>query len=161
MIGIVSDTHENLPVIARAVALFAAHAPTLVIHCGDIISPPVLQEFARLPMRFIFGNNDGERAGIRRMAEQLGFGAVEDELELTVDGKRMIATHGHRVSVLEASITSGAYDYVFTGHTHAIRDERFGRTRVINPGALFAAKRYTVALLEPKTDELTILEVPR
>lgn len=39
LIGIVSDTHEDVPMIVRAVALFKERAPELVIHCGDIISP--------------------------------------------------------------------------------------------------------------------------
>lgn len=161
MIGIISDTHENLPMIARAVAEFRAHAPSLVIHCGDIISPPVLREFSGLPMRFVFGNNDGEREGIARVAGELGFGAVDDQLDISVSGKRIFVTHGHKQGVLERAIGYGCYDYVFTGHTHCERDERVGRTRVINPGALFAARRYTVVLLDLDTDTLEFREIPR
>ncbi len=161
MIGIISDTHENLPLIERAVDQFRARRLSLVIHCGDIISPPVLKAFSGLPMRLVFGNNDGERDGLRRMAQELGFGAVDDELELVEEGKRLFVAHGHRQGVLERVIQRGGYDYIFTGHTHSERDERIGRTRVINPGALFAARRYTVALLDPATDILEFQEIPR
>ena len=64
LIGIVSDTHEDVPMIVRAVALFKERAPELVIHCGDIISPPVLERFAGLALRVVYGNNDGERSGL-------------------------------------------------------------------------------------------------
>jgi predicted phosphodiesterase len=50
---------------------------------------------------------------------------------------------------------------VLHGHTHEIRDERVGLTRVINPGALHRAARYTAAVLEPASDRLEIIVVPR
>ena len=52
-------------------------------------------------------------------------------------------------------------EYLLHGHTHEVRDERVGPTRVINPGALFRASRYTAAVLEPETDRLEILELHR
>jgi hypothetical protein len=51
-------------------------------------------------------------------------------------------------------------DYLCHGHTHVVRDERIGQTRVINPGALFRAARYTVALLDMAADRLEIVQVP-
>ena len=41
-----------------------------------------------------------------------------------------------------------------------LRDERIGRTRVINPGALQRARRYTVALLDTEMDALELFELP-
>jgi predicted phosphodiesterase len=52
-------------------------------------------------------------------------------------------------------------DYLFTGHTHVAHDRYEGKTRLINPGALTRASRFTVALLNLETDELTSLEIPR
>ncbi len=65
LIGIVSDTHEDVRMITKSVALFKARAPAMVIHCGDIISPPVLELFRGLPLRLVFGNNDGVRSGLK------------------------------------------------------------------------------------------------
>ena len=49
--------------------------------------------------------------------------------------------------------------YLCHGHTHATRDERLGPTRVINPGALFRARRHTVAVLDLARDEVSFLAV--
>ena len=52
-------------------------------------------------------------------------------------------------------------DYVLHGHTHIAADTCIGSARVINPGALQRAARYTVALLDLEVDELTFLDVSR
>ncbi len=39
MIGIVSDSHDNVPMLQRAVEYFNHAGCELVIHAGDIISP--------------------------------------------------------------------------------------------------------------------------
>jgi putative phosphoesterase len=159
MICLVSDTHENLPAIRVAVPMMVALKPTLVIHCGDIISPPTVEEFRGLPMRFVFGNNDGERDGLRRKCEELGFGDIADELEISLGGKHLYVTHGTRPSALDAKIDSQAYDYIFHGHTHRRRNEKIGNTRVINPGALFQASAYSFASLELAADEVRFYDV--
>ena len=45
------------------------------------------------------------------------------------------------------------------GHTHLPRDERIQGTRVLNPGALHAAQRYTVGLLDTTADTFEVLEL--
>jgi predicted phosphodiesterase len=52
-------------------------------------------------------------------------------------------------------------DYLLHGHSHEVRDERVGRTRIINPGALCRAARYTAAILDPDADALEVLEVAK
>ena len=61
---------------------------------------------------------------------------------------------------MRRAIADGA-DYLLHGHTHETRDERVGRTRVVNPGALSRAARYTCALLDPRSDALRFLEIAR
>jgi putative phosphoesterase len=158
MLCILSDTHENLPVIRKAVALIRSFSPNLVIHCGDIISPPTLEEFKGLPMRFVLGNNDGEVAGLAKKCAELNFGEISDELELTYENRRFYVYHGTRENLIDEMAGSQLYDYVLHGHTHKMRDERLGRTRIINPGALFMPKpkgsRYTIATLDAGSDTL-------
>ena len=38
-IGIISDTHDNVPMVQRAVEIFNAEAVDLVLHEGDYVSP--------------------------------------------------------------------------------------------------------------------------
>jgi predicted phosphodiesterase len=87
---------------------------------------------------------------------------------MALAGKRLVMGHGHesyfmRVRDVEKGVAapSGAVcDYLFHGHTHVARDDRFGPTRVINPGALHRAGTYTVATLDLATDTLTHWIVP-
>ena len=58
VIGIISDTHEDVRMIRKAVRILKERAPAFVVHCGDIISPPVLEHFSGVPLRLVYGNND-------------------------------------------------------------------------------------------------------
>ena len=160
LVGIVSDTHEYTRVILRAVATLKERSPALVIHCGDIISPPTVERFTGLPMRFVFGNNDGERSGLKKKCLELGFGDIDDSLTFTHAGKSFFVNHGTSVRVINEAVDSQRYDYVLHGHTHEERDEVVGITRVINPGALYSAGRFTVAFLQPETGRVEFVEIP-
>ena len=52
-----------------------------------------------------------------------------------------------------------AADYILHGHTHCKRDERIGRCRVINPGALHRANPKSVATLDTASDTLTFHDI--
>jgi putative phosphoesterase len=160
-IGILSDTHENEPAIQAALALLGRYPLEFIVHCGDIISPPVLENFQGFKVRFVFGNNDGEEEGLRAKVTQLGLGSIDEELTFSELGKTFHVYHGTSARHLQKLIDSQRYDYILTGHTHVVRDETIGRTRVINPGALFRAPRYTCAVLDIASGRLEILEIPK
>ena len=159
MIGIISDTHENEAAMQKAAHLFKERKVDFVVHCGDIVSPPVLDNFKGLKMKLVFGNNDGEKAGLNKKAKELGFEEVSEEKEFIYERKRFYVYHGTIKANLDSAIQSGKYDYVLTGHTHIKRDEKIGKTRVINPGALFRANPYTIAVLDAVKDKLEIVEI--
>ena len=46
---------------------------------------------------------------------------------------------------------SGAFDFLFYGHTHKAEEHRTGPTRVINPGALHRANPKTFVVLDLAT----------
>ena len=161
MMGIISDTHENEKAIEKAVEIFRQKNPEFVVHCGDIISPPMLEYFKDLKMKFVFGNNDGEKNGLNNMAKKLGFEEITDEKEFEYKGKKFYVYHGTNSEKLDAAIKSNKYNYVLTGHTHIKKDEKTGNTRVINPGALFRIYPYTVAMLDVEKDELEFVKIPQ
>jgi putative phosphoesterase len=160
VIGIISDTHEDVRMIRKAVRIFKERAPTFVIHCGDIISPPVLKHFAGVPLRLVYGNNDGERSGLKKKCTELGFYGIEETLTFSHAGKMFFVNHGTRLSTIEQAADSQQYDYVLHGHTHEQRNEVRGRTRIINPGALFSADTYSIAFLAPETGAVEFVEIP-
>ena len=159
MLGIISDTHENEHAMKKAAAIFKKRNVDFVVHCGDIVSPPVLENFQGLKMKLVFGNNDGEKNGLIAKCREFGFDEINDEKEFEYKGKRFYVYHGTNKNKLDAAIKSNKYNYVLTGHTHIKRDERIGKTRVINPGALFRIHPYTIALLDVEKDKLEFIVV--
>ncbi len=161
MIALISDTHENEAAIQKAVSVIRSRKPEFTVHLGDIISPAMLGYFKGLRMKLLFGNNDGERAGLAKEALNLGFDEPKDEIELLHKGKRVYAYHGTDRERLEQRIWYGSYDYVLTGHTHLRRDGRIKNTRVINPGALFRCSPFTIAFLDVEKDTVEFIEIPK
>lgn len=161
MLGIMSDSHEQEEPIKKAVKLFKEEGCDLVIHCGDIISPLVLEHFKGLNVKFVFGNNDGEREFLNIKAKEHGLEEIKDEQIFEYENKKFYVNHGHRFVLkrMEDAIQSQKYDYILTGHTHHVRDETIGKTRIINPGALFRVNKKTVCLLDIKTDKLDFIEI--
>lgn len=159
-IGILSDTHEHVRTILKAVALFKERKPETVIHCGDIISPPVLERFAGFNLRVVYGNNDGERSGLKKKCAELGFYEIADTLTFEIADKKFFVNHGTNPYSIEEAVRLQQYDYVLHGHTHEKRDEVIGRTRIINPGALFAAETYSIAFLTPETGAVEFVDLP-
>src|SRR3989344_6406889 len=102
MIGIVSDTHENEEAIRKAVEIFKKRNVDFAVHCGDIICPPMLEHFKGLKMKFVFGNNDGERGGLNDKSRELGWEEVADEKEFEYENKKFYAYHGTSRNKLDA-----------------------------------------------------------
>ena len=150
-LGIMSDSHDNLPMIAQAVEVFNNERVDLVLHAGDFVSPFTAMPFRGLNARLVgvFGNNDGDKpALIRRFADIGEF--FEDYRELELAGKRIAMMH--QPMFLETLMTSSQYDLVIYGHTHSA-DLREGPPLVINPGECGAwlTGTATVATVDLKT----------
>lgn len=158
-IGIVSDTHENTRLIVKAVKIFKERAPAFVVHCGDIVSPPVLERFSGLNLKVVYGNNDGERSGLKKKCAELGFDEINDTIAFDYLSRRFFVYHGTNPTVIEKAVEQQSYDYVLHGHTHQMKDEVIGVTRVINPGALFMAPSYSIAFLEVSTGHVEFVEI--
>lgn len=134
-IGIISDTHDNLDAIDRAIETLNSYKIDLVIHAGDVISPFAARIFKELksPLRVVYGNNDGERTGLKNLFKKLGVD-IDDFLELEIGGKRFAIYHGTIEGIQKSLIERGIYDVVIGGHTHKPEVNIHGRTIFINPG---------------------------
>lgn len=147
-IGIVSDTHDNLPNLRRALVLLRERGAALVLHAGDFVAPFVAEPFREAGLRVIgvFGNNDGDRLYLKERFAGVGeLFLGPHELELA--GRRIVLMHEPRA--LEALVASGRYDLVVYGHTHRA-EIREGQPLVINPGELggWLTGRATCALVD-------------
>jgi putative phosphoesterase len=159
LIGALSDSHGRVAVTARAVSLLRARGCDVLLHLGDVETEAVLDELAGHPARVVFGNCDFDPDRLERYAELLGITVDHPMGVFDADGARVAFTHGHIASLLDEGCREA--DYVFHGHSHELRDERVGRARVINPGALFRATRYTCAVLDTRMDALEIIEIEK
>jgi putative phosphoesterase len=161
LIALLSDTHDNAAATRAAVDLLRSHQPALYLHAGDLVSPEMLDFFTGLnaPFHLVLGNNEYDPATLHARASALGMNFHRQFADVTFADKRFALLHGHEPSLLHRLLASGDYDYLIHGHTHVRRDERRGRTRIINPGALHRARIKSVALLDPETDALTFLDV--
>lgn len=134
LVGIVSDTHDNLSNLRRALARLKEKGAELVLHAGDFVSPFVAEPFREAGLRLIgvFGNNDGDKLFLRERFSNVGelyMGPHEFELS----GRKIVLMHEPRA--LEALILSHRYDLIVYGHTHKL-EIRDGPPLVINPGEL-------------------------
>lgn len=63
LIGLMADTHDNLPMVEKAIKMFNEEKVEVILHAGDYVAPFVIPKFRGLKARLIgvFGNNDGDR----------------------------------------------------------------------------------------------------
>ena len=132
-IGVVSDTHNNLPNVRQIAALFNAAGVAQVVHTGDITKGTTLDCLGVLtaPLHGVFGNNDVERDGLLRSAASHGFTLAEPPLELDWAGRRIVVVHDPRDL---DPLADRCYDLALHGHTHMHRCEQVGGRLVFNPG---------------------------
>lgn len=151
-IGVISDTHDNLQQVAKAVRVFQKLDAGLIIHCGDWVSPFVPQYIYSLvpklaiPIKSVFGNNEGDHYRFleRKAKEGWDIEFQKEILTLEMDGKKIVVYHGSNKNITEALITSKKHDVVLTGHTHDAVIEEIGGVLHINPGSAAGYCRGTV-----------------
>jgi putative phosphoesterase len=155
MIGIMSDSHDNIDAIKKAVTLFNNKCVDVVIHAGDLISPFTASEFQKLDPEFVavYGNNDGEREGLKSAYKDLC--VLEDFKEISIEGWKFSIIHGTNPAIVDSLRRSGKYDVVVRGHTHKLEILN-ADTMLINPGEVcgYVSNKQTVLLLD--TDDLSI-----
>lgn len=186
-IGLLSDSHGRAATTRRAVDLLRGAGAEVLIHLGDVGTVEVVDALCvdaldggdQLEAHVVFGNTDWDQASLASYAYDLDI-AVDDPLgclRLTraatapsrvptgataapVDEERnvLMFCHGHEERRMAEALASHPR-YLCHGHTHRQSDIRQNGTRIINPGALFRAASYTVALLDTTTDRLTFYEV--
>lgn len=152
-IAIISDSHNQDHRVSLALDLARQRGAGLVIHCGDIEDPPVVRLFRGWDAHFVLGNCDWDRDGLADAIEAIGGRLHERFGHLDLNGRTLAFLHGHDQGLLDELEVSGAYDYLFHGHTHQAIDRRAGPTRVINPGALQRARVKTFVVLDPASGE--------
>jgi putative phosphoesterase len=116
IVGLISDTHG----LIRPEALDALRDSDLIIHCGDIGNPAVLDTLRRIaPVRAVRGNND---------TGAWAHGLPQSDV---------VEIGSHRIYVLHnlSEFDAAGLTAVVFGHSHKPVIERRGKALFINPGS--------------------------
>jgi hypothetical protein len=162
-IAILSDSHDNIPNILKALDWINQAGISLIIHCGDLAAPAVLSKVI-MPkfsgeFHFVHGNV-GDPELLEKIAKDFPNVTVHGEVgQIELDNRKIAFTHFPEKALELAK--KGTFDLVFYGHTHKPWEEKIGDCRMVNPGTLAGMfYKATFAVYDTATDklELKILE---
>jgi putative phosphoesterase len=163
-IGIMSDTHDNLPLIRRAVDRMNEEEVDLVLHAGDFVSPFVIPALSDLeaPLIGVWGNNDGDRPHLLDKSDEYERIEIRGAFaRVDADGLIIGMLHGDEHALYQALVEGCCFDVLVHGHTHAAEIRQFGTTLTINPGEVcgYLTGNPTVALLDTAAREGRIVSL--
>lgn len=161
-IAVISDSHDHLENIEKAVEISNRSDTAMLLHCGDICSPFVIGKLAAYqgPVHIVFGNNDGDRFMIGEVAGRFPNVTVHGEIgEIDTEFGKVCLTHRPRFGAGLAA--TGRYRVVFSGHTHMKKREEVAGALHINPGEIMGLQNepgFTLFDLESLEDEYIRLD---
>jgi len=162
-IGIISDTHDRLPFVDKAVEKMNEEKVDLVLHAGDYSAPFVASRFEPLKARMIgvFGNNDAEKELLRRNFSNIGIEIRGRFAEVKADGLKIALLHGDEEELLSSLLNTQYYDVIVHGHTHKPEIQRKNGVLAINPGEVcgYLSGKATVGLLDTSSMDVIILTI--
>ncbi len=123
---VLSDTHGNMHNIKRALKI---EDLDMIIHLGDYSrDAQYIRKNTKTIVYSVRGNCD--------------FGCGQDEIELNIEGVKILALHGHKQSVKSSLVRISLYakekqaNLVLFGHTHIPAERNIYGVRLYNPGSL-------------------------
>lgn len=144
-VAVMSDSHDNVPYIKKAIDYFNANAFEYLLHAGDIVSPFAAKSIMEFKGKIyaVYGNNDGDKNNLRKIVKSIEPGPFK----FTLGGRRIIIVH----DILDLRDRDfEEVDIVICGHTHKAYTEDRGETLVINPGETcgWLTGKHTVGVLD-------------
>ena len=164
LVGAISDTHDNLPLVDKAVKYLNDQKVSLVLHAGDYVAPFVIPHFKQLNCKFIgvFGNNDGDHELLKKRFSETTNCEIHDRFAaITLENCRIALLHGDETELLNVIVDCGYFNFVVHGHTHNRSLETKGKTIAINPGELcgYLTGKSSLALIDTLKNEAKIIEL--
>ena len=164
LIGAVSDSHDNIVLIEKAIETLNDLKVGLVLHGGDYVSPFTIAYFKKLNCFLIgaLGNNDGDHQLLtKRFGETTNCSIHNHFTQIKLEGYRIALLHGDEPELLDAIIESEYFNAVIHGHSHNRGVQQNGKTLVINPGELcgYLTGKPSLALLDTEKSDAVIIEL--
>lgn len=161
-IGLISDTHDNIQNIRKAVRKFNDKHVDVVIHAGDFVNPIAVESLAGVTLVGVLGNNDTDIVGLTSIFDKIHAELKGEIFEKVYDRMRFAVYHGTSLAKKEQLIKSGKYDVFIYGHTHRKDNRYIGTTRVINPGTAkgwFFGLFATIAVFDTSSRKLEFINL--
>ena len=142
-ICILSDSHDNIPLLCAAVAEAKQRGAKVILHCGDIVAPSTLQKLQPydLPIHVIHGNNTGDLYTLSQLshAPNSMIHYYGQDATFTLSERRIFLVHYPHYA--QAMAVTGDYDLVCCGHTHSVfmkhlTNIKGTQTILCNPGSV-------------------------
>jgi uncharacterized protein len=137
-VAVLSDSHDHLPALTRAMTEANSAGAEVLIHCGDLSAPFVLRTLAEHfqgPIHVVFGNNDADGRLLQTIAAQQSHVTLHGiYAEIEVGGRRIAVIHYPEPARRIAQ--SGQLDLVCYGHDHTQLLEQIGDAWLLNPGEI-------------------------
>ncbi len=156
-VGIMADSHDNLPALYKAVKIFNKRSVDLVIHAGDLVAPFTAKALKGLncPLIITYGNNDGEILGLSRIFEGQIF---QPPHQIMINDKKVLILHDP--IILDELQNNSSFDVIIYGHLHK-PDFKIGKPLMINPGECggWLESKCTIAIWKTKTDSVEFIEL--
>ena len=137
-IAILSDTHDNVWNLKRALTQISQSGAEMMLHCGDLCAPFIIKYLAEAfdgPIHIVFGNNDGDGWLLQTVASNYSHVTLHGiycELEFA---SRQIALI-HYPEPTRRIAQSGHFDLVCYGHNHTAKSEQIDDCILVNPGEI-------------------------
>ena len=158
-LGILADTHDHLDRIRLAVALLKREGAEGLLHLGDFVAPFAMKEVSKFdggPIFAIYGNNDGEKKGLKKLFPELRDGPSVFE----IGGRKLGVAHSVEEIPAEYRTTC---DAVLYGHSHTrVHKPKTETTPLeLNPGegCGWITGKPSCAMLNLATMKADILEI--
>ena len=149
ILAILSDSHDHLDYLGRALERARSAGAQAIIHAGDFVSPFSLNPFQDWEgeLYAVLGNNDGEREGLRRRFASLGAHYYEGPVQFK--------------SAAQLQASPERPTLLISGHTHQPLLHREGALWLLNPGECcgWLSKRPTMALFDSASRQAQLLEL--
>jgi putative phosphoesterase len=150
-VGIISDTHDNLPLVDKAIERLNKEDVEVVLHAGDYVAPLI----------GVFGNNDGDHEYLKKRFSDVKEAEIRGNFaEVNIDGLKIALLHDEG-ELFQSLVNIQCYDVVVHGHTHEARVYKKGKTIIINPGEVcgYLSRKSTMALLDTETRKVRVIQL--
>ena len=137
-IAVMSDSHDNIWNLKKALDIIQKSETSMIIHCGDFVAPFMLKELndPGIPVHGVFGNNDGDQYLLTTLSLTTLSNITLHSLVGQIEIGGIDIAFTHQPVVGEALASTGKYNLVCFGHSHEYQLNKIAAATILNPGEI-------------------------